>query len=222
MQKVPKRPRKPAAASAPSKPAEASSPQLVVITGLSGSGKGTALKALEDLGFYAVDNLPIGLIPKFADLTGDSSRVRRAALVVDIREGESLKLFPAVYKKLRARFPVKLLFLEADDETLLRRFSETRRPHPLGITGTVFENIENERRQMAPIRALADPIVDTSRLNVHELRDVVVEKFGGGVPMKRPAQPEEIAPAFVFLAAPSCSSYITGEILPIIGGYSGG
>lgn len=184
MQKVPKRPRKPAAASAPRKPAEASSPQLVVITGLSGSGKGTALKALEDLGFYAVDNLPIGLIPKFADLTGDSSRVRRAALVVDIREGESLKLFPAVYKKLRARFPVKLLFLEADDETLLRRFSETRRPHPLGITGTVFENIENERRQMAPIRALADPIVDTSRLNVHELRDVVVEKFGGGV---RPA-----------------------------------
>lgn len=182
MKRVPNRRKQPAKSldtKAPGAP-----PQLVVITGLSGSGKGTALKALEDLGFYAVDNLPIGLIPKFADLTADSSRVRRAALVVDIREGDTLKLFPALYNKLRGRFPVALLFLEADDETLLRRFSETRRPHPLGAGGTVIENIENERLQMAPIRALADPIVDTSRLNVHELREVVVEKFGEGA---RPA-----------------------------------
>jgi UPF0042 nucleotide-binding protein len=155
-------------------------PQLVVITGLSGSGKGTALKALEDLAFHAVDNLPIDLIPKFAALTEDSSHFRNAALVVDIREGEALKRFPAVYKKLRARFPVKLLFLEADDETLLRRFSETRRPHPLGSKGTVLENIANERKRMAAIRALANPIIDTSRINVHELRDIVVEKFRGG------------------------------------------
>lgn len=152
--------------------------QLLIITGLSGSGKGTALKALEDLGFYAVDNLPIGLIPKFADLARDSARVSRAALVVDIREGGALKRFPAIYRELRARFPVKLLFLEADDATLARRFSETRRPHPLGSGATVAENIAEERRMLAPIRAMADPIIDTSRLNVHELRDVVAEKFG--------------------------------------------
>ncbi len=159
-------------------PAPAEAPQLVVITGLSGSGKGTALKAFEDLGFYAVDNMPIGLIPKFADLSGDSQHIRRIALVVDIREGGSLKLLPAVLKKLDKRFRAKLLFLEADDGALLRRFSETRRPHPLGAGQTVVENIENERIQLAPIRALADPIIDTSRLNVHELREVIVEKFG--------------------------------------------
>lgn len=180
MQKVPG-PRKKSAAAAKKKSSDTPPPpQLVVITGLSGSGKGTALKALEDLGFHAVDNLPIDLIPKFAALTEDSSHFRNAALVVDIREGEALKRFPAVYKKLHARFPVKLLFLEADDETLLRRFSETRRPHPLGSQGTVLENIANERKQMAAIRALANPIIDTSRINVHELRDIVVEKFREG------------------------------------------
>jgi UPF0042 nucleotide-binding protein len=163
-------------------PAPAEAPQLVVITGLSGSGKGTALKAFEDLGFYAVDNMPIGLIPKFADISGDSPHIRRIALVVDIREGGSLKLLPAVLKKLDKRFRAKLLFLEADDGALLRRFSETRRPHPLGAGQTVVENIENERIQLAPIRALADPIIDTSRLNVHELREVIVEKFGGHEP----------------------------------------
>ena len=152
--------------------------QLIVITGMSGSGKGTALKALEDLGYYAVDNLPIGLIPKFADLAGDSARVSRAALVVDIREGEALKQFPAVFKRIRGRFPAKLLFLEADDQTLQRRFSETRRPHPLGAGRAIPENIEHERQMLAPIRALADPIIDTSRLNVHELRDVIAEKLG--------------------------------------------
>jgi UPF0042 nucleotide-binding protein len=170
----------PPRASAESK--KASSPaaaQLLIITGLSGSGKGTALRALEDLGFYAVDNMPIGLIPKFADLTRDSSRVSRAALVVDIREGGALKAFPAMFRKLRARFPVRLMFLEADDATLQRRFSETRRPHPLGSQATVGENIAEERRLLAPIRRLADPIIDTSRLNVHELREVITEKFGG-------------------------------------------
>ncbi len=152
--------------------------QLIIITGLSGSGKGTALKALEDLGYYAVDNLPIGLIPKFADLTRDSERASRAALVVDIREGGALKQLPAVFDRVRRRFPVKLMFLEADTDTLMRRFSETRRPHPLGSSRTVADNIEHERAMLAPIRALADPIIDTSRLNVHELRDIVTEKFG--------------------------------------------
>lgn len=166
------------AKAAPKRLAAASSLQLVIITGLSGSGKATALKALEDLGYYAVDNMPIGLIPKFADLTRDASQIHRTALVVDIREAGALKLLPAILKKLRKRASARLLFLEADDEALLRRFSETRRPHPLGTAQTVTENIENERVQMAPIRALADHIVDTSRLNVHELREVIVEKFG--------------------------------------------
>src|SRR5260370_13654541 len=104
--------------------------ELIIITGLSGSGKGSVIRALEDLGYYSVDNLPIELIPKFAELTRDSPTVRRAALVVDVREGEALKNFPKLYAQIRRSIPTKLLFLEADDATLVRRFSETRRPHP--------------------------------------------------------------------------------------------
>jgi len=151
----------------------------VIITGVSGSGKGTVLKAFEDLGYYAVDNLPIELIPKFAELTKDSAKVRRAALVIDIREGEKLRKFPAIYQKLRQRVPATLLFLEADDSTLVRRFSETRRPHPLGIDESVLKSIKAERGQLAPIRAAADHIINTSKFNVHELRDVIGDKFRG-------------------------------------------
>jgi UPF0042 nucleotide-binding protein len=154
--------------------------QLVIITGLSGSGKATVLKAFEDLGYYAVDNLPIGLIPKFAELTQDAAKVRRAALVIDIREGLGLKQFPAIYKKLRRRVPATLVYLEADDSTLVRRFSETRRPHPLGIASSVSKSIQAEREQMAPIRAVADHIINTSKFNVHELREVIEDKFSGG------------------------------------------
>jgi RNase adapter protein RapZ len=153
--------------------------QLVIITGVSGSGKGTVLKAFEDLGYYAVDNLPIELIPKFAELTKDSAKVRRAALVVDIREGQKLRQFPAIYKKLRTQVPATLLFLEADDSALVRRFSETRRPHPLGIGGSVLKSIKSERAQLAPIRAVAEHIINTSKFNVHELRDVIGDKFRG-------------------------------------------
>src|SRR5437870_4297054 len=106
--------------------------ELVIITGLSGSGKGSVLKALEDLGYYSVDNLPISLIPKFAELTRDSPTVRCAALVVDIREGDSLRRFPDIYARVRRSIPTRLVFLECDDATIVRRFSETRRPHPLG------------------------------------------------------------------------------------------
>ena len=101
--------------------------ELVIITGLSGSGKGSVLKALEDSGYYAVDNLPVDLIPTFAELTRDSSSIRTAALVVDIREGESLQRFPDIYSRIRHMLATKLVFLEANDETILRRFSETRR-----------------------------------------------------------------------------------------------
>jgi RNase adapter protein RapZ len=153
--------------------------ELVVITGLSGSGKGSVLKALEDSGYYAVDNLPVDLIPTFAELTRDSSSVRAAALVVDIREGEILQRFPAIYSRIRHLLSTKLVFLEANDETILRRFSETRRPHPLGKDTTISKSIRSERKQLAPIRAMADLIVNTSKFNVHELRDFIGEKFRG-------------------------------------------
>ena len=151
---------------------------LVIITGLSGSGKGTVLKSLEDLGYYAVDNLPIDLIPKFAELTRESPTIRRAALVVDIREGEALQHFPALFKKIKRDLPTTLVFLEAGDDSLVRRFSETRRPHPLGTHTSVAKSVRTEREQLVPIRALADHIIDTSKFNVHELRAAVTEKFG--------------------------------------------
>jgi UPF0042 nucleotide-binding protein len=152
-------------------------PDLVIITGVSGSGKLTALKAFEDAGFYAVDNLPISLVPKFADLTHDSKSRHRAALVVDIREGEDLKQFPKIYQDLKRRLTTTLLFLDANDEVLQRRFSETRRPHPLGSESTVLTSIRDERDQLAPIRELADLCIDTSKLNVHELRRLITGQF---------------------------------------------
>jgi RNase adapter protein RapZ len=158
---------------------DAQSTELVVITGLSGSGKATALKAFEDLGYYAVDNLPIELIPKFAELARDSGHVRRAALVIDIREGQQLAQFPALFEKLRRRVPATLLFLEAEDSALARRFSETRRPHPLGTEASVLKSVRKERELLAPIRSAANHIIDTSRFNVHELREVIGEKFSG-------------------------------------------
>src|SRR5690348_10921809 len=145
-------------------------PDLVIITGTSGSGKLTALKAFEDCGFYAVDNLPIALVPKFADLTLDTKSHKRSALTIDIREGEALKQFPKIYAALKKRVNATIVFLDADDEVLQRRFSETRRPHPLGAESTVVGSIHQEREQLAPIRALADLYVDTSNLNVHDLR----------------------------------------------------
>ena len=154
--------------------------ELVVITGLSGSGKATVLKAFEDLGYYAVDNMPIELIPKFAELAKGSAHVRRAALVIDIREGEQLTQFPALLERLRRKTPATLLYLEADDATLARRFSETRRPHPLGTDASVTKSVKRERELLAPIRNMADHIIDTSKFNVHELREVIGEKFSGG------------------------------------------
>src|ERR1700704_2082859 len=106
--------------------------ELVIITGMSGSGKASVLKAFEDLGYYCVDNLPVGLIPRFAELVGQSSEIERTALVVDVREGIQLEELPDIIKAVKRVLPTKVLFLEAQDAILLRRFSETRRPHPLG------------------------------------------------------------------------------------------
>jgi len=112
-------------------------------------------------------------------LTKEAANIRRAALVVDIREGEALERFPALFKRLRREVPVRLLFLEADDAVLVRRFSETRRPHPLGTDQSVAASIRREREQLEPIRRLADPIVNTSKFNVHELRETIHRTFRG-------------------------------------------
>ncbi|MFB3827770.1 MAG: RNase adapter RapZ [Bryobacteraceae bacterium] len=153
--------------------------ELVIITGLSGSGKGSVLRALEDLGYYAVDNLPVDLIPTFAELTRGSAKTHYAALVVDIREGEALERFPQVFRKLRRSVNARLVFLEADEQTILRRFSETRRPHPLGTDRSITKSIHSERKLLAPIRAMADLTINTSKFTVHELREFIGERFRG-------------------------------------------
>jgi UPF0042 nucleotide-binding protein len=128
-------------------------PELVIITGMSGSGKASVLKAFEDLGFYCVDNLPVELIPRFAEMALQSAEIRRTALVVDVREGSKLDQLPGILKAVRRMIPTKVAFLEASDAVLLRRFSETRRPHPLGTDAPVNASLKTERRHLASIRA---------------------------------------------------------------------
>ena len=151
--------------------------QLVILTGLSGSGKGSVLNTFEDLGFYCVDNLPVKLIPTFSELYVEGVEIERAALLVDAREGEQIDKLPTIYRKLSAEQPATLVFVEASDEVLKRRFSETRRPHPLSHGGSIAEGIAAERHRMAPIRRLADVIIDTSKFTVHELRQFIIDKF---------------------------------------------
>ncbi|HTG58271.1 MAG TPA: RNase adapter RapZ [Terriglobia bacterium] len=154
--------------------------QLVLITGLSGSGKASALKAFEDLGFYCIDNLPVDLIPRFVELCQRGGDIGRAAVVADIRGGEALSQLPAVYQHLAERHPKpNLVFMEASDEALIRRFKETRRPHPLGADLPVREGIRLERELLKPMRQLADAVLSTTRMNVHELRDFIHSRFGG-------------------------------------------
>jgi RNase adapter protein RapZ len=154
--------------------------ELVILTGLSGAGKASALKAFEDLGFYSVDNMPLELVPRFADLVRQSTEITRAALVVDVREGQTLERFPAILKEVRKTLATTVLFLEASDAALLRRFSETRRPHPLGRTDSVVPAIHKERKRMELIRNVADLTIDTSSFNVHELRAFILNKFERG------------------------------------------
>jgi UPF0042 nucleotide-binding protein len=155
----------------------AHSAELVIITGMSGSGKASVLKAFEDLGYYCVDNLPVELIPRFAEVALQSSEIRRTALVVDVREGSKLDLLPGILKAVRRMIPTKVAFLEASDAVLMRRFSETRRPHPLGTNEPVQASLKAERKHLASIRALADIVIDTSKFNVHELRAHVTQRF---------------------------------------------
>jgi len=158
--------------------------ELIIITGMSGSGKLSSLKAFEDLGYYAVDNLPLELIPHFADIILQSNKIVRAAMVVDVRESSRLDRFPDVLKSLRKKVNVLVLFLDASDDVLVRRFSETRRPHPIGRDQQIPLAIAAERHLLDPLRNVADVILDTSKFNVHELRAHVNSQFHRGAKEK--------------------------------------
>ena len=156
------------------KKAKRGTERFVILTGLSGSGKTHAMRALEDLGYFCIDNLPTQLIPTVAELSRrEEAGLRKVAIVVDVREPEFLKRFPRVYRKLKATpgLTPLLIFLEASHSTLVRRFSETRRPHPLARDRSVTEGITEERERLNAIRKMADLILDTSNLTVHELRE---------------------------------------------------
>jgi len=148
------------------------------VTGISGAGKASALKAFEDLGFHAVDNLPLELLPNFASLVAASIEVERAVIVVDVREGPTLDQLPEILKSVRKQLPTRVVFLDAQDAVLVRRFSETRRPHPLGRSETVWRSIVEERQLLDPIRNVTDTLIDTSNFNVHELRALIQTRFG--------------------------------------------
>jgi UPF0042 nucleotide-binding protein len=152
--------------------------ELVIVTGISGSGKASALKAFEDLGFHAVDNLPLELLLAFAALVGKSQDIKTAAIVVDVREGQTLDRLPEILKNVKTVLPTRVVFLDAQDGVLVRRYSETRRPHPLGKMETVSRSIVEERQLLDPIRNVADTLIDTSTFNVHELRALIQARFG--------------------------------------------
>jgi UPF0042 nucleotide-binding protein len=152
---------------------------IIIITGLSGSGKSFAIRALEDNGFFCVDNLPALLIPKFIDLChGYQEEIMRIALGVDLRGGQFLQALPQVLSDMRnASHHVQVVFFDASDDVLLRRFSETRRPHPLAAEGSIQDGISRERKALESIRALADKVIDTSDFNVHQLRREIEQQF---------------------------------------------
>jgi RNase adapter protein RapZ len=162
--------------------------QITIISGLSGSGKSTAMRALEDMGYYCIDNMPATLIPTFIELcqasTGELSRV---AIAVDIRGKEFLEDFQKRVQDLRGKgHEVKIIFLESTNEVLIRRYSETRRSHPVGKERGIAlpEAVQEERGEMAFLREIADEVIDTSNLNVHELRGIVMERLSAA-PAKR-------------------------------------
>ncbi len=160
---------------------------IVIITGLSGSGKSTASRALEDIGFFCVDNLPIALLPKLFELRSPSlGQESKIALVMDLREKDFLKTYPEIFAVLRRQgFQPEILFLEASDQALLRRFSQTRRTHPLAQQGGLLEAIRKEREMMKPLRSMAALVMDTSNYNIHQLQAAIRELFEERPPGRR-------------------------------------
>lgn len=155
--------------------------RFIVLTGMSGSGKSQAIRALEDLGYFCVDNLPVQLLPVMAELAERQTEHNRVAVVMDMRESRFVSDFPRVYRKLKTNkhYVTRLIFLEAGDAELVRRFSETRRPHPLAPDRPVTEGLSEERESLRQIRGMADKVIDTSKLNVHELRQQLRELVSG-------------------------------------------
>ncbi|MGD0022012.1 MAG: RNase adapter RapZ [Smithellaceae bacterium] len=153
--------------------------RVVIITGLSGSGKSTALRALEDIGFFCVDNLPVVLLPKFLDITIHSSpEIDRVAMVMDLRERSFLDKYQRIFTRLKDKgYKIDILFLESSDDSLLHRFSETRRIHPLSEKGPIIEGIRLEREKLLSLKQMADKIIDTTSSNVHQLKDIVQRHF---------------------------------------------
>lgn len=154
------------------------SKELVILTGISGAGKASALKTFEDLGYQAVDNLPLELMADFAGIVEKSKEIERAAIVVDVREGQALDRLPQIIKQVKRVLPTRVVFLDAQDPVLVRRYSETRRPHPLRRSETVSRSIVEERQLLDSVRNVADTLIDTSRFNVHELRAEIQKRFG--------------------------------------------
>jgi len=154
-------------------------PRIVVITGMSGSGKTTALRALEDMGFFCVDNMPVVLWPKFLEIQfRQPKECSDVALVMDLREQGLLDKYGRIFQRLKDKgYPLEILFLDASDEALLHRFSETRRVHPLAVHGTVMEGVKLERSKLGPLKEMADRILDTTSYNVHQLKDAVQHLF---------------------------------------------
>jgi UPF0042 nucleotide-binding protein len=162
--------------------------RLVVLSGPSGSGKSTAIKVLEDLGFFCVDNLPVTLLPKFLELLAQSGEISKVATVVDVREREFLKEFPAIFSSVKeAGYKGELIYLEASDEALVRRFSETRRRHPLATDESPLEGIVSERDLLKELKAQADEVLDTTNFNVHQLKEVLRDYFSGPVSQEKMA-----------------------------------
>lgn len=153
--------------------------RVVIITGMSGSGKTTSLRALEDVGFFCVDNLPVALLPEFLEIQSIAAKdISRVAMVMDLREKSFLDTYPEIFRNLSEKgYKIEILFLDAGDDALLHRFSETRRTHPLSQRGSVMDGIHNERGKLLPLRQMADQIIDTTSLNVHQLKDSVQRLF---------------------------------------------
>lgn len=152
---------------------------VAIITGLSGSGKSTALRALEDIGFFCVDNLPVVLLPRFLSITLQSSpEIKRVAMVMDLREKGFVEKYQRVFDRLKQNgYKIEILFLEASEDSLLRRFSETRRNHPLSAKGSIMDGIQTEVEKLSPLRQMANFIVDTTSINVHQLKDLIQRQF---------------------------------------------
>ncbi len=161
--------------------------KIIIITGLSGSGKSTAIDALEDAGFFCIDNLPVILLPKFLEFRAQTgSEITKLALVMDLREEEFIQRYPDIFTKLRQEgYLFEILFLEASTEALLRRYSETRRRHPLSEAKSLLEGIQAERKELKDLREIADLIIDTSNYNVHELKEIILNHVLKAVPAKR-------------------------------------